>query len=305
MSWGETKKPNIDVSMSQVAGGGIATLAAATAAAFLGVYGTILGAAMMSVLSTVGTAIAQHYLRRSGDKAKDIAVRARRTGDQATPDSGTDNACGGGAADNSTSSSDGSAETAWHPDTVAETRTERTDATRALPTVDPVGNPPREKRENETEPPNTWWRWRKVATAAAAVFVFAMSVILVFELVTGRTLSDTVHGNEARSAPSITGGNSTDQDRQQPPEDNPAPRDRAPTTQQPDTPDDDGTAPGNVPESEETEGSEDRTGEGDNGSVPDDEPSGGGKEPDTSEETPRTEESQDGGATLPDGQPGE
>ncbi|TQN31446.1 hypothetical protein FHX37_1350 [Haloactinospora alba] len=293
MSRDETKKPNIDVSMSQVAGGGLATLAAATAAAFLGVYGTIVGAAMMSVLSTVGTAVAQHYLRRSGDKAKGIAVRARRTSDHADPGSGSGNAGGGEAAGNDTSSSGGPA------------GTEGADTTSALPTVGAVENPHREGGESETEQPNTWRRWRGVAVTAVAVFVFAMSVILVFELVTGRTLSDTVHGNETRSGPSITGGNSTGQDQQQDPEGDPVPHERTPTTQQSETSGEDGTAPGDAPENGEPEGGEDGTGGEDSESVPDDDPSGGGEEPDTSEETPGSGEGQNDGEPPQDGQPAE
>ncbi|GAA3757963.1 hypothetical protein HDA32_001853 [Spinactinospora alkalitolerans] len=75
MSEGEEKKKRIDLSMSQVVGGGVATLTAATAASYLGVYGTIIGTAVMSVISTAGTAVAQHYLQRSGDRARGLAER--------------------------------------------------------------------------------------------------------------------------------------------------------------------------------------------------------------------------------------
>ncbi|MFC7745014.1 hypothetical protein ACFQXA_35120 [Nocardiopsis composta] len=68
----QEEKKKINLSAPQVIAGGIATLTAATAASFLGVYGTILGAAVMSVMSTAGTAVTQHFLERSRDKAKEV-----------------------------------------------------------------------------------------------------------------------------------------------------------------------------------------------------------------------------------------
>ncbi|WP_157745639.1 hypothetical protein [Nocardiopsis gilva] len=71
------EKKRIDLNMSQVVGGGIATLGAASAASYLGVWGTIGGAAAMSVMSTVGGAVIQHFVKQSGDKAKKLAERTQ------------------------------------------------------------------------------------------------------------------------------------------------------------------------------------------------------------------------------------
>lgn len=62
----------IQLSLSQVAAGAAATASAAVAASFLGVYGTIIGAAIMSVVSTVGTTLYEHTIHSSKDKLKDI-----------------------------------------------------------------------------------------------------------------------------------------------------------------------------------------------------------------------------------------
>ncbi|MBO2453901.1 hypothetical protein J4573_42905 [Actinomadura barringtoniae] len=51
-----------DLSTTQLIASGLATLAAAWGASYLGVYGTILGAAFMSVASTAGAAVCKHYL---------------------------------------------------------------------------------------------------------------------------------------------------------------------------------------------------------------------------------------------------
>ncbi|MFI7635398.1 hypothetical protein [Nonomuraea sp. NPDC049400] len=58
------------LSVAQVAGGALAALTAATAASYLGVAGTVIGAAVMSVATTVGTDIYAHCLRRTGNKVR-------------------------------------------------------------------------------------------------------------------------------------------------------------------------------------------------------------------------------------------
>lgn len=59
----------------------------------------------------------------------------------------------------------------------------------------------------------TWWqRYRMLVIPAAVVFVGVMLVILAFELLTGRSLSDTVHGRTENSSPSLLGGVSQNQE---------------------------------------------------------------------------------------------
>jgi hypothetical protein len=65
------RRPALDLSTNQLVAGGLATLAAAVGASFLGVYGTVLGAALMSVVSTAGTALGQHYLDRAREQIKE------------------------------------------------------------------------------------------------------------------------------------------------------------------------------------------------------------------------------------------
>ncbi|WP_067488385.1 hypothetical protein [Actinomadura hibisca] len=60
-----------DLSTTQLIASGLATLAAAVGASFLGVYGTILGAAFMSVVSTAGAAVAKHYLDQGKEQIKE------------------------------------------------------------------------------------------------------------------------------------------------------------------------------------------------------------------------------------------
>ncbi|GAB3211914.1 hypothetical protein ACQEU5_17565 [Marinactinospora thermotolerans] len=236
----EKKRKRIDLSMSQVVGGGLATLTAATAASYLGVYGTIIGAAVMSVISTAGTAVVQHFLSRSGDKARDFAGRAHLTRNRRPePRSATEElrAAGPGRV--------GDADTLLAATTeIGETSAERDDpATRVLPTVGdaapttvfpatgrteghdatellatgrktgaarpdaPDGEFPDERVDRGGPDSRTWWRRKEIIIPAVGIFLLVMAVITAFELFSGRTLTATVHGQDGRSAPSLLGGN--------------------------------------------------------------------------------------------------
>ncbi len=63
----------IDVSSVQVAASVMAAVTGALAASFLGVAGTIIGTAMMSVAGTVGVAIYRYFLDRSREKIRSAA----------------------------------------------------------------------------------------------------------------------------------------------------------------------------------------------------------------------------------------
>ncbi|MFD9373308.1 hypothetical protein ACFWA6_37190 [Streptomyces sp. NPDC060020] len=75
----EEKK--LDLSAAQVAGSSLATVAAALLASKLGVYGTIFGAGVVSVVATAGGPVIQHFFRRTGDQLRESA----RTGARRVP----------------------------------------------------------------------------------------------------------------------------------------------------------------------------------------------------------------------------
>lgn len=72
------RRRRIDLSLAQVAGAGVATLTAATAASYLNVYGTVIGTGVMAVLSTSAAPIIQHWITRSGEQAKGLAEKAEK-----------------------------------------------------------------------------------------------------------------------------------------------------------------------------------------------------------------------------------
>ncbi|MFK0048979.1 hypothetical protein ACIQU4_33755 [Streptomyces sp. NPDC090741] len=84
------EKKKLDLSMAQIAGSSLATVAAALLASKLGVYGTILGAGVVSVVATAGGPVIQHLFKRTGDQLRESArPRARQVplpGGQKAPD---------------------------------------------------------------------------------------------------------------------------------------------------------------------------------------------------------------------------
>ncbi|WP_037857474.1 hypothetical protein [Streptomyces sp. NRRL S-340] len=91
----EVRRRRIDLSVAQVAGSAVAAVVAAKLASYFGVYGTILGAGVVSVVATCGGSVFQHFFRRTGEQIRTATVSVR-------PVAGTDGisaapAPGGGA----------------------------------------------------------------------------------------------------------------------------------------------------------------------------------------------------------------
>ncbi|WP_228901434.1 hypothetical protein [Streptomyces sp. DH1] len=77
---GDTEAPTegarrIDLSVPQVAGSALAAVVAAKLASSFGVYGTILGAGLISVIATCGGSVLQHFFKRTGEQ-----LRVKRAG---------------------------------------------------------------------------------------------------------------------------------------------------------------------------------------------------------------------------------
>ncbi|MFD9540449.1 hypothetical protein [Streptomyces sp. NPDC060022] len=73
----EPGQKRIDLSLPQVAGSAVAAVAAAVMASQLGVYGTIAGAGVMSVVATCGGSVFQHFFRRTGEQIRVVTVQAK------------------------------------------------------------------------------------------------------------------------------------------------------------------------------------------------------------------------------------
>ncbi|MFC8218122.1 hypothetical protein ACFUTY_08125 [Streptomyces sp. NPDC057362] len=81
-SKGESRR--IDLSVPQVAGSALAAVVAAKLASSFGVYGTIAGAGLISVVATCGGSVLQHFFKRTGEQIRvKRTVAAVRTGGRA------------------------------------------------------------------------------------------------------------------------------------------------------------------------------------------------------------------------------
>lgn len=69
---GGGRRSKIDLSLPQVAGSAVAAVVAAKLASSFGVYGTILGAGVVSVIATCGGTVFQHFLKRTGEQLRDV-----------------------------------------------------------------------------------------------------------------------------------------------------------------------------------------------------------------------------------------
>ncbi|NEA24450.1 hypothetical protein G3I70_18415 [Actinomadura bangladeshensis] len=192
-----------DLSTTQLIASAVATAVAALGASYLGVYGTIIGAALMSVISTAGSAVGKHYLDQGRDQIKELthlqsAVRRRAAAE--------------GAADEATRA-DPTRTVVWSGDPNAtrfdapfgDPNATRLDAggdpgATRLDSVDAVaGSLAEEAGEDAVREVvrRTAWQstvewakahWVKLAVSSAAVFAIVVGGITAYEAATGEPI---------------------------------------------------------------------------------------------------------------------
>jgi hypothetical protein len=162
-------RARLDLSTAQIGAGAAASVTSALAASFFGVAGTLIGAAVGSVVSTVASAIYAHSLRRAADRARvtrEVVIR-RATGaiPAAVP-------------------TVPAARTAGEP---------------------PVAPEPQPAGGGGQRP---WWRSRPVAAAGVALgaFLLAVGAITASELALGRSASG---GNGTTVSRALSGSSGT------------------------------------------------------------------------------------------------
>src|SRR5262245_4714878 len=77
------RRRRLDLNLPQVAGSAVAAVVAAKFASNLGVYGTILGAGVVSAIATCGGPLFQHFFRRTGEQIRVAASQAKPRARQA------------------------------------------------------------------------------------------------------------------------------------------------------------------------------------------------------------------------------
>lgn len=163
-----------DISGAQVAGSALAAVSAAVIASFLGVGGTVLGAALGSIVASVGGAVYSHSFRRAGDRLGDtkvLTVVTRPRVVRTAPGPGDvpviEDADGAGGQPPYAESGQES------PDQPAEP----VEVPQSGPLPAPGGRIPR------------WLSWKAAVALTVVAFVLAIAAIEVVELVIGRPIS--------------------------------------------------------------------------------------------------------------------
>jgi len=188
-----------DLSMSQLVASGLATVIAALAASRLGVVGTVLGAAVTSVVTTAGSAVLRHYLDRGKEQVLSVVTAERLH----TPHT---------------------AVMTYLPGDAAETRldlpavpplTGDPEATRLDPEATRLDGTPFEimgtqvyREQGKVKVPVrrwTWPSWKVLAVSAAAIFAITIGGIVAVEAATGKSLSSG-SGHDSRIIPGFGKG---------------------------------------------------------------------------------------------------
>ncbi|NKZ04393.1 hypothetical protein [Actinomadura latina] len=207
-----------DLSTTQLIASAAATAVAALGASYLGVYGTIIGAALMSLISTAGSAVGKHYLDQGRDQIKELthlqtAVRRRTAAESAADEA---------------RSADPTRTAVWSGDPNA-TRFDPfgdPNATR----LDPGGDPGATRRDpvdavagslageagedavREVVRRTAWqntveWakaHWAKLAVSSAAVFAIVIGGITAYEAATGEPIGG--GGNRGLTVTNVVDG---------------------------------------------------------------------------------------------------
>ena len=190
---------NINVNWVQALAGALAAMSSAVLLSTVGVAGTIIGAAVGSVIATVGSAIYSYYLETSKKRvaaassvARERAVRAR-----------------------------GRIKGASASSVETEDRTQQLDL--AEEDLEQAEEDLEQAEEEETTEKPSWkeilrgLRWKRIGIATVGIFLLAMAAILAFELIAGRSVSTITGGSDAGKRSSISWGSGSGQEKKDEP----------------------------------------------------------------------------------------
>ena len=193
----------LEINWIQAAGGALAAVSSAVLLSTVGVAGTIIGAAIGSVIVTVGNSVYSYYLAASKERVAAAAQVAKKVAQ-----------------------------------TRGRTRPGATSTTEMRMPADDRDQADDELLESEAHATQgTNWReifsklnWKHIAVAAAGIFVLAMGAILSFELVAGHSVSSYT-GGSSKDGPRTSFGGSADPKQTEPTKpDSTEPTESTPTT---------------------------------------------------------------------------
>ena len=167
----------LNLNAAQVAGGALAAVTSAVAASRFGVAGTLIGAGLASVVSTTGTTVYSHVLRRTGSRARGVLEELLRHGEHAR----------------------GPAETEPHDQELPrhdEEADSKTTTAVATPPSLPSPQPP--ARRTRRIP-----LWAAPVVGSVLVFAIALGAVTGAEAMTGRPAASWVGGSAPSSGTSV------------------------------------------------------------------------------------------------------
>jgi hypothetical protein len=177
MTTQSTERFGSGIDIAKVIAGTLAAVSAAVCASVLGVAGTLIGAAVASLVGTVGQELYAQSLRRGYRKLRDPRG-TRISASAATPGTQTP---GTGATDSRPASASTLRSSAARPE---------------VPGAHPV--PARPGTAKPKRP-----LWQRIALATLAAFVLAMIAVSAVELISGRALAG-IFGDDAAGATTIS-----------------------------------------------------------------------------------------------------
>jgi hypothetical protein len=198
-----------DMSGLQITASVLAAVSGAVLASYLGVAGTIIGTAVMSVAGTAGTAIYKHYLGSTAKHLKETATvaAAHRATEWMTV--GTRTAVPHGAAARQHGAAPGTGPPGdTRPDGDTGPDGEGTHVAEGTGATEDTAREGAAQGDGAAAPRAGWlarWRaavlgwpmWAKVATASAVVFVGVIGGVSVVEAVAGKPLQTVVWNHKA------------------------------------------------------------------------------------------------------------
>ncbi|MDJ0380088.1 hypothetical protein [Streptomyces sp. G-G2] len=188
------EKKKLDLSAAQVAGSSLATVVAALLASKLGVYGTILGAGVVSVVATAGGPVIGHFFRRTGDQLRETTrPRARQVpvvGGDAYGGMGDGREAVPGAVTTVLPATP-MPPTVLGADALATTALPAQDpATAGVPTTALPATAPDEEFSRATVHGTRVRGWKRTAVAAGTAFAISLGGIAAYEALSGGPVGD-------------------------------------------------------------------------------------------------------------------
>lgn len=174
----QRKEPErLNLNAAQVAAGALAAVTSAVVASRFGVGGTLIGAGLASVVSTTGTTIYLHVLRRTGSRARGVLEELPRHRQHAHRPAETESAGPG------------------LPQHDEEADSKKTTALATPPPPSPPKPPPRRSRRIPT--------WAVPVVGSVLVFAIALGAITAAEAMSGRPAASWVGGSAPSSGTSV------------------------------------------------------------------------------------------------------